>query len=327
MIYQPTRRVATFLVLATLSMMPFLRTADAQDKYPSKPVKIIIPLPAGGAADSSVRILATVAQRSLGQPMVVDNKPGGAYLIGVNAVVQAPADGYTLLHVNGGMLSVQAVFKRFDFFKQLVPVAGVGETDVVIASSGKRVFKTIKDLIAFGKANPGKLNYGSPGAGTNEHLALDTFCKAVGIEAVHVPMKGGPDVVKALVQGDVDFGTAAMPFVPQFAPGGLIRPLVVLNDKRNAITPDVPTYKEEGLPINSLIIWGGYAAPAGTPPAVVAQLEKIILEAAKNPEVQKQLTAAGMVPTSSTGAEFGKVWKEDYAWVSKAALDAKLDLN
>jgi tripartite-type tricarboxylate transporter receptor subunit TctC len=307
--------------------LPAWQLAAAEDKFPSRPVKIIVPLPPGGVVDNTVRALVNTMQPTFAQPLVIDNKPGGAFVIGMNTLASAPADGYTLIHVNAAFLSAQAVFKRFDVFKQLVPIAGLGETDSTISVPGKSNFKTIKDLIEFGKANPGKLSYASPGPGNLEHLALANFCKAHGIEAVHVPFKGGPEVVKAMISGEVDFGTLAVPLVQQFSPDGRVRPLVLLNEKRNAALPDVPTYREARLDISRLTLWGGLCAPAGTPPAIVAQLEKSVLEAARNPELQKQFIAAGLLPAAQTSAEFGKIMRDDYVWISKATLDAKLNLN
>ncbi len=307
--------------------LPAWHLAAAQDKYPSKPLKIVVPLPAGGVADNSVRVLANAMQTGFGQPIVIENKPGGTFAIGMNAVTQAPADGYTLLHINIALLSAQVVFKRFDVFKQLQPVAGLGETDIAISATGTKGYKSVQDLIADGRAHPGKLSYATPGSGTMEHLALINFCKAAGIDALHVPMKGGPDMVKALIQGEVDFGTLAVPLVQQFVTDGRIRALMLLNEKRNAVLPQVPTYVEEKVPTSRLTIWGGFAAPAGTPPAVMAHLENSVLEAMRNPEVQKQFLAAGLAPHAQTGDMFGKVWRDDYQWISKAATEAKLALS
>lgn len=302
--------------------------AFAQDKYPSRPVRIIVPLPPGGVVDNSVRALAAVMGSDFGgQPIVIDNKPGGAFVIATNALRQAPADGYTLLYVHAPYLSTQAAFRKFDLFKTVVPVAGLGETDITLSTGGKKGYRTVAELVADGKANPGKLSFSSPGPGTLEHLALVNFCKAAGIDAVHVPLKGGPEVVKALIAGEVDFGTLAVPLVLPFLADGRIRPLMLLNDKRNSAVPEVPTFHEAGIAVARVTAWGGLAAPVGTPPEVLAWLEKTVLHAAAQPELQRQWVATGMTPSAVGSAAFAKMWRDDYVWISKAVADARLENN
>lgn len=299
----------------------------AQDKYPAKAVRIVVGLPAGGVADNSVRLLAATMQPQFGQSLVVENKPGASFQLAMQAVLQAPADGYTLLHVISPMLSAQAVQKRFDVFKSLVPVARLGSTDTTFAVGGKSTFKTIQELITFAKANPGKLSYGSPGIGSLEHIALAGFCKRYGIDAVHVPFKGGPEIVQALATGQIDFGTQAVPLVVQFGPKGLIRALVVLNHQRNAAVPDVPTIKEAGLDISRLTLWGGLAAAAGTPREALEFLEAKALAAAKDPALVKQYQAMGLANEAQGAAAFGQDWKEDWVWIAKSAAENRIEAN
>ena len=301
--------------------------AWSQDKYPSRPVKIILGLPPGGVVDNSMRILTNVMAPTFGQPLVIDNKPGAVFALAMQTLAQAPTDGYTLLHVTSAMLSGQAVSKRFDMFKSLVPVAMMGATDITLAVGGKSPHKSAKELIAWGKANPGKMTYASPGIGSLEHLALSNFCKKFGIDAVHVPFKGGPEVVQALATGQADLGTLAVPFIVQFGPKGLVRALVLLNDKRNAAIADVPSLKDEQLDLSRLVIWGGLAAPTGTPQAAIDYMEKQVLAGMQNPELRKQFLAMGLAPAAHGAAEFAKDWKEDWQWISKAASEAKLETN
>lgn len=308
-----------------LASLAFPRLAPAQDKFPSKPVRIVVGLPAGGAADASMRQLAAALQPVLGQSLVVENKPGGAFVLAMQAVIQAPADGYTLLHVVNPMLSTQAVQKRYDMFKSLTPIAKVGSSDIAFVVNGKSPHKTLPDLIAWAKANPGKLTYASPGIGTLEHLALDTLCKRNGITAVHVPFKGGPEMLQAVASGEVEMSTLAVPLVLQFAPKGMVRPLVMLSDERNAKLPDVPSLKDLKLDLPRIVIWAGLAASADTPKPVVAALEKAVLAAVENPELRKQYEASGLVPEGVGAAAFGTLWREDWSWISKAASEAQLD--
>ena len=309
---------------AAFAGLPLAHLALAQEKFPSKPIKIIVPLPAGGAADVAVRRLGQHMQEIMGQSVVVDNKPGGAFSVAMASLAQSPADGYTLIAINSAFLAVQALFKRLDVFKQLVPVVGQGATDETISVGGNGKFKTAKDLIAYGRANPGKLSYVTPGHGTLEHLAGYNFCKLNGFDAVNVPMKGGPDAAQALMGGQGDFGVIPLPLVQQLGGGGKLSALLVLNDHRNPNLPNVPTPEEAGVKATRCVIWGGLAAPVGTPPAVLATLEKVALEAARNPELQKAIATAGMVPAAVPAEAFGKMWRDDYAWISKAVTEADL---
>ena len=322
----PSRRAALQAGLATL-LLPVSPFARAQDRFPTRPIRIIVPLPPGGVADASVRMLANTMQPAVGQPVVIDNKPGGNFIVGMGALAQSPTDGYTLLHVNTPFLSSQALFKRFDVFKQLVPLAGLGETDMALTLGTSAPVKTVKDLIAYGRANPGKLSYVTPGYGSVEHLAVFNFCKANGIEAVNIPVKGGPDAVKSLIQGEGEFGIAPVPLVQQFVSTGKLTPLLVLNERRNPTMPDLPTPAEAGVKAPRCTVWGGICAPAGTPAAVLAYLEKAILEAARNPDLQAKLSAAGIVPAAQTGADFGKLMHDDQGWIAKAVQDADLKPN
>lgn len=319
-----TRRQLLAGSLAAITALAFPGLAAAQDKFPSKPIRIVLGLPSGGAADASMRVLGTTMQPLLGQPLVVDNKPGGGFQLALGAIAQAPADGYTLLHVVSPMLSNQAVQKRYDMFKQLQPIARVGSSDITFVVNGKSPHKSMQELIAWAKANPGKLTYASPGVGSLEHLALDTLCQRNGISAVHVPFKGGPEMVQAVASGDAHLSTLAVPLVLQFAPKGMVRALVVLNDKRNAAIPDVPSLKDIQLDVPRVVIWGGLAAPAGTPKAVMAELEKAALQAMEDPALRKQYSGMGLDPDVANSATFAKIWSEDWAWISKAATEAKL---
>ena len=322
-----SRRLLLQAAAASLAL-PAFTLARAQGGYPSKAVKLIVPLPSGGVADNSARALVNTMQaRNFGQPIVIENKPGGAFMVAINAIKSAPADGYTLLQVNKAMLSVQSIYGKFDLSRDYVPIAGSGETDVTFSVTGKRPFKTIKELIDFGKANPGKLSYVSPGAGSLEHLALANFCKRYGIDALHVPVKGGVDVVKMLVQGEGDFGSLAVPLVQQFGQQGAVRPLVLFSEKRNAALPEVPTYVEEKLDLPRLTLWAGLAAPAGTPKEVIAVLEKAVVAALADPALQKTLVSAGMTPAAIPADTFAKMWRDDLGWISKVAAEVKPTLT
>lgn len=299
----------------------------AQAVYPSRPVKIVVGLPPGGVVDATLRMLTNTMQPNFPQPLVIENKPGGSFALAMATMAQTPADGYTLTYVITATLSAQAVLKRYDMFKSLTPLVLLGSTDYTLAVGGKSPYKTIHELIAFGKGNPGKLSYASAGIGTLEHLAMANFCKAYGIDAVHVPFKGGPEIVQALATNQVDFSTLAAPFILQFGPKGMLRALVLLNTRKNEALPDVATIASEKLNISRTVSWGGLAAPVGTPKEILQYLERVILTASADPELQKKYAAVGLMPTPEGAAEFGKIWVEDWAWIQKAAAEAKLETN
>ncbi len=301
-----------------LGALSLPRAALAQGGgFPNRPIRLLVGLPRGDVADNSLRPLSVLMHQSLGQPVVIENKPGGSFALVMSTMAQAAADGYTMVHVTNMMLSAQAVLKRYDMLKALTPVGTLGATDMCLTVMGKSQFKSAGELIAFDRANPGKLTYATPGVGTLEHLTLAEFCRRNGIDAVSVPYKGGPDVVQAVGAGMCDFCVAPVPFLVQFESKGTLRGLAMLNETRNAAVPSIPTYKEAGIDTPRLVLWGGLAVPAGTPPAVVATLEKAVLAAQANADVRKTYAAMGLDPASSGGAAYtAKLWADDWAWIS-----------
>lgn len=304
--------------------LPVSKTMAQSDIYPSKPIKVIIPLPAGGAADASVRIFSESFATNAKQSLVLDNKPGGIFQIAMQAMSQAPADGYTLIHLNSGMASAQAVNKKFDLLKQLTPVALMGSTDGILAASPSAPFKTAQELISWARANPGKLNYGSAGPGSIEHLTTFALLKKYGLTGTHIPFKGGPDAMTALAQGEIHMFITAVPLVWQFMQKNLARPLGIMVDKRSPLMPEVPTMKEQGIDLPTLQFWGGMAAPAGTPKPVVDLLQNLIAVSLKNPALQSRFASLGMVPAVSSSEEFARQINDDLKWMTSAAQELDL---
>jgi len=274
-------------------LLPMPLIAAAQAAFPNKPVRIIVPLPASGAADVSVRMLAESLQQPLGQSILVENKPGGVYQIGVQAVASAPADGYTLIHLNATMCAVQASLKRFDMLKQFIPVGYMGSTDTMLCISNSAPFKTTQEMIAWGKANPGKLNYGSTGPGSMEHLSMVSIMQRVGITGSNIPFKGGPDGALALAQGEIHAMPLAAPLIIQFK--DKFKPIIALSEQRIPFLPDLPTAKEQGMDIPTVNYWGGLAAPAGTPASVIETLEKAMSVAVNNPALVQKYVPLGLM--------------------------------
>ncbi len=320
------RRLA--LSLAGASLLVAALPALAQADYPNRPIRIVIPLPAGGAADVGVRTMALELEKSLKQPIVVENKPGGMFMLGLQAVLSAPADGYTVIQLNQGMVGVQVVQKKFDLNKQLLPLTIAGDTPMVLMVGPQSPYKTMKDLVAFGRANPGKLNYATPGQGAIEHLKIAQMEKAAGFTGVNVPYKGGPDMVKAVMGGEVDFTVAPAIFGMQYAPKGQVKVLAVIDQARLKEFPDVPTIVEAGVNVSPLRIWSGFAVHPDTPPAIVQRLQREFAAAAVSAPVVEKLTPFGMtLKSSKTSEEFRQQIASDVVWMTEAAKDLKLEAN
>ena len=302
--------------------------AWAQSDFPSRPIKIIVPLPAGGVADIQVRSMAERMQATLKQPVVIDNRPGGLFTIGLQALASAPADGYTLLHINVGMVAIQAATRRFDLLKQLAPITEANYGPAVLFASMKAPFATVPEMIAYGRANPGKINYGSLGAGSLEHLLAHSLAKAGGFDAINIPFKGGPDTVTSLIQGDIHLLTSIHQIGKQFVEKGQMRLLGVFAEQRLATLPEVPTIKELGLSAPTLRYWGGFAAPAGVPDAIIETLRREMAAALMFPPVRERTEAAGSISTASaSSAEFTRKIADDLQWMADAVKSANLNLS
>ncbi len=325
--FTPTRRHAIQSIGAFAATLA-VPTLQAQSDFPRGPIKIIIPLPAGGAADAGVRAMAIEMEKSIKQSVVVENKPGGLYQVGFQALLQAPADGLTVLHLNSGMVAVQVVQKRYDLNKQLQPLTVSGDTPMVLMVGPASPYKTLKDLVAFGRANPGRLSYATPGAGSIEHLKCAQIEKAAGFSGLNVAYKGGPDMVKAVIGGEVDFTVAPAIFAAQFAPKGQVRVLAAVDNMRLKEFPDVPSIVEAGVDVTPLRLWGGYAVHPDTPPVIVQRLFKEFAAAATSAPVVARLTPFGMhIEASKSPDDFRRLITSDAIWMAEVAKGLKLELN
>lgn len=300
-------------------------SAWGQAAGPAGALRIIVPWPASGAVDVSVRAGVPALERLLGLPVVVDNRPGGQFQPALQVLAQAPADGRTLVHLTSGMVAVQAVHGAFDLLADLLPLTAVGDTSMVLMVGPRSPHKTLAELIAFGRANPGRLTYATSGQGSLEHLKIAQIEQAAGWRGLNVPYRGGPDMVKALIGGEVDFTIVATVFAAQFVPKGLVRVLAALDERRLPELPDVPTLGQAGVDVSPLRIWGGYAVRAGTPAAVVQRLHAALVAAARDPEVAARVAPLGMtVFTSPAPADFSALIAADLAWMKTMARGLNL---
>ena len=277
----------------------------AQPAWPNKPITLIVPFAPGGIADITARTVAQAMGASLGQTMIVDNRPSAGSIVASQAVAKAAPDGYTLLLMSNANAVSAGLFKKlpFDVAKDFAPVSALGFFELAICVARESRFKSLRELLAFGKANPGKLTLATIAVGSTQNLAAELFKSRTGIDAVVVPYKGSPAVITALRAGEVDAGFEILgPTLPQIASGAL-RALAVTGDQRNAALPEVPTAIEQGVAEYDVESWNALAAPAGTPPTVIERLNRAAREALALPEVKKRLGELGVRPQAGTPAQ------------------------
>lgn len=302
--------------------------AQAADAYPNHPIRLIVPYAAGGAVDIVARSVGHKMSELLKQPIIVDNRPGASTNIGMDMAAKAPADGYTILMASNSLATNSALFSKLPFnpATDFAPVARIGEASLVVVVPAKSNIKSLKDLIAQAKAQPGKLSYASAGNGSSGHLAGEQFKEAAGIDVLHVPYKGGAPAITDLLGERITF----MPINPleviTHIKAGTLRPLAVASARRATQLPNVPTSHEEGLPSFNASVWWGLVAPARTPAPIVKQLNTAANAALADAEVRKQLEQLGVTIVSGTPEAFGQfVRSETTTWngvIRKAGITA-----
>jgi tripartite-type tricarboxylate transporter receptor subunit TctC len=272
---------------------------QAQSKYPSQPIKWVVPFTPGGITDSTSRTLAKKLSDALGQQVIVENRPGGGGMLGTEVVARAAPDGYTWIYGTSGTMAANlALYKkvRYDPFKDFTPVHGMFVTPLVLVVNASRPYKTVADLIAYAKANPGKVNYGSAGTGTGTHLTAELFQAATGTKMVHVPYKGSAPAIYDLLAGEVDVMFDYPQIVASHVTVGKLRALAVTNETRVQLLNDVPTVVEAGVPGALSAAWSAILVPANTPPEIVTRLSDEIGKALADPELQQLFMKAGSMP-------------------------------
>jgi len=306
-------------------------TASAQPAYPSKPIHVVVPFTAGGSTDVVARIVADKLAQRVGQPVIVDNKAGAGGAIGSDFVAKAPADGYTLLVGTSSTMAIAPhVYTKLPYNPQrdLVPITLLGTADIMVVVNPTRVSaRSIKDLVAYAKSNPGKLTFASGGNGSISHLLGEYFKSMAKVDMVHVPYKGDAQMVTDLIGGQVDmaFGTAVA-FLPHLKSGKLVG-IAVTNPNRSTSLPDLPTVSEAGVPGYEAVQWFGIAAPAGTPAAVVQKLNSEMRAILAMPDVRTKFGELGFEVVGNTPEEFGRfVSAENVKWKKIADIaGTKLD--
>jgi tripartite-type tricarboxylate transporter receptor subunit TctC len=288
--------------------------AQAQG-YPSRPVTIVVPYAAGGSLDAVTRILARSLTTRLGQTFLVENRAGAGSNIGAAFVAKSPADGYTLFLASPATAINVSLYSQlsYDPEKDLTPVSLITAVPSVLIVHPSSPYKTIAELVAAAKQNPGKLNYSSGGAGSSEHLGSEMFKYYCGVDVTHIPYKGGAPAMADLIGGQVTMmfsnRIGALPHIRS----GKLRALGVADSVRSPQLPDVPTFAEAGYPNLKILVWSGIMAPAGTPPAIVNRLHSAITEAMQAPEMKAQMDDMGVTVASGGPAQFGEFLKREIA--------------
>ncbi len=277
----------------------------AQSRFPDKPISLLVPFAPGGIADLTARAVAEPMARTLGQPVVVENRPSAGSIVASQAVATARPDGHTLLLMSNGHAVSVGLFRKlpYDTQRDFAPVGTLGFFDIGIFSATVSRFATLRDALAYAKANPGKLNVGTIAPGSTQHLSAKLFETVAGIDALVVPYKGSPAVLTALRSGEVDLAFEVVgPMLPQVA-AGVVRALAVSSDRRSPALPEVPTAMQAGVAGYNVASWNAIAAPAGTPPEVIDRLNRALREAVAAPAVQERLGKLGMRLQAGTPAE------------------------
>jgi tripartite-type tricarboxylate transporter receptor subunit TctC len=302
---EKARDAGCVICLALVLSLAAAGTASAQ-AYPTHPIRWIIGFPPGGPTDILVRIMGEWLQTRLGQPVVIENKPGAASNIATEAVINAAPDGYTLGSVTSANAINATVNKHtltFDYLKQLIPVSGMSQGPSVLVINPSVPAKTIAELIAYAKANPGRINFGSPGVGSTGHLAGELFKAMAGVDLVHVPYRGAAPAMTDLIGGHVQVLFDSMVSVLPHVQAGSVRALAVTSKTRSPLLPDLPAIAET-VPGYEAIIWFGVGVPRGTPPAVVARLNREINAGLASADMKEKFAKLGTTPMIQTPEEF-----------------------
>jgi tripartite-type tricarboxylate transporter receptor subunit TctC len=297
--------------------------ANAQP-FPAKPLRVIVPFPPGGAADLSARLLGDHLARSLGQPVVIENRPGGSTIIGAEVVFRSPPDGHTILVVFPSFI-INPLLRSNMAFDPLKDFRAVGQTlavPMVIAAHPSVPANNLKELIALARAKPGELSYGTPGLGTTHHVMGELLKLTAKINIIHAPFQGGGPSLAAVTGGHIQLVYGNANEVAPSAKSGKVKAIVVTSNERADVLPDTPTMKESGFPELEATNWSGLVVPAATPQAAIARLNRDVNAALATPEVQAKFKGFGMVPTPTTPEQFGAFLQSESARYARVVREA-----
>jgi tripartite-type tricarboxylate transporter receptor subunit TctC len=303
------------LIVLFFSLLLFFPHEDAKAQFPAKPVKLVVGFTPGGGVDIAARTLAPKFSELIGQPVIVENKPGAGTNIANEFVARSAPDGTTLLMNTSAVAINMSLYRNlpFDTLRDFTAVSIFCESPNILTVNAKLAAANLAEFLAYARANPGKLNYSSAGAGTTQHLSAELFKLRAGLNIVHVPYKGTAPSLTGLIAGDVDLTFANIPAILQHVRNGRLRPLASTGTKRAELMPEVPTMKEAGLPGVEVTVWYGVLAPAAVPREMVAALARAVAVAARAADVRQRLGELGCEPVGNTPDEFGHLLKDEVA--------------
>jgi len=317
----------TLTLAAALLVSGAAAPPAAAETYPVRPVRIIVPYGPGGIADVVLRMVAQKLSEKFGQQFVIENRPGAAGIVGIQAVVTSAPDGYTLAMIGGGLTSAKSLFKTlpYDLEKDLAPISSTAYYSLVVATKQGSPYKTVRDVAAAAKANPGKLNFGTISPGSTQHLSAELFKSMSGIVVTMIPYKTTPELVTAVIRGDID---VAFDYQPGFEGGlsdGKITAIATTGSVRSLSLPEVPTVQEGGLSGYDVTSWNGLAAPARTPPEILALLNQGVNEALMDPGIKAASAKFGLEARGSTREEMRVRVRDDVAKWAKVIAEAGIE--
>src|SRR5690242_19118345 len=301
--------------------------ATAQSDYPSRPVRIIVPSPPSGGTDIVARVLAQHFTNAFRQQFFVENKPGAGNVIGIEAAARAAPDGYTLL-VSASTIALNSVLYKkvpYDPVRDFTPITLAATAPNILVVNPKLPIKSVADLIAAAKAQPGKLSYGTPGIGTSPHLCMELFKSMAGVDLQHVPYKGTAAAVTDIIGGQIDVAFATALTAKPLIDAGRLRALALSGPRRSEALPNVPAVAEAGVPGYEAMQWYGLLAPAGTPAAIIERVHTEAMLALRSPEMKARLAADGAEPLGTTPAEFGAFIRRELDKWTKVAEAARIE--
>jgi len=303
------------------ALLAFSGSAFAQG-YPTKPVKIVVPFTAGSATDILARVVGDQLSKSLGQPFVIENKPGAGGILGTQLAKDAAPDGYALIAAGSGPFGINpGVYKSlpYDPVRDFEPIGNIVLTPQAIVVGAQSPYKSIKDLVAAARGKPGQLSFGSLGNGSTSHLTMEAFQSAAGVKLNHIPFKGSSDAQTQIIGGNVDMMSDTVPGVLAQVKAGKLRALGVAIPQRSPYLPDVPTLDEQGYKGFESVGWIGLAAPAKTPPAILDKLNAEVRKMLQDPAVKEKMASLAFTPVGDTREQFGAFMRSEIAKWSKVA--------
>lgn len=318
-------------ILASLGLgLALAGAAGAADDYPSRPTRIVVPYPPGGFNDTLARTVGDRLAKAWKQPVVVDNRPGGNTVLGNSLVAKSPPDGYTILVTPLPFSALPSLYGNklpYDALKDFTPLVWAGSTQNALVVRPDLGLNSLRELIDYAKKNPAKLNFGSTGSGSSNHLSMELFMSMTGTRMTHVPYKGSAPAVMAMLGGEIDVLFDNVPNVMQQIKAGKLKPLAVTGTSRAALLPETPTVMEAGVPGYEVTVWFGMQMPAGTPRSVVERANQDIVRILRDPEVVRLFREQGVEVVASTPEAFGELVQREVRRWTRVVTDANVRIE